>query len=173
MRTDKLLKTLVKQNMDQLLELTQYPLFTLEEDDIVKYAITSFDVLEKEILIINPENGTLKHITLDDIGQEYSFDKAYIESQLKEIDKQNEYVNQSDYLNKAYEQDIWVARRGKFYRLEDMSDIHLRNTLKIITRELNDETEYRENLPRREYYVKMLPKIAYQLSRRDVPLDCN
>lgn len=173
MRTDRLLKTLVKQNMDQLLELTQYPLFTLEEDDIVKYAITSFDVLEKEILIINPENGTLKHITLDDIGEEYSFDKAYIESQLKEIDKQNEYVNQSDYLNKAYEQDIWVARRGKFYRLEDMSDIHLRNTLKIITRELNDETEYRENLARREYYVKMLPKIAYQLSRRDVPLDCN
>lgn len=173
MRTDKLLKTLVKQNMDQLLELTQYPLFTLEEDDIVKYAITSFDVLEKEILIINPENGILKNITLDDIGEEYSFDKAYIESQLKEINKQNEYVNQSDYLNKAYEQDIWVARRGKFYRLEDMSDIHLRNTLKIITRELNDETEYRENLARREYYVMMLPKIAYQLSRRDVPLDCN
>lgn len=40
MRTDRLLKTLVKQNMDQLLELTQYPLFTLEEDDIVKLLIS-------------------------------------------------------------------------------------------------------------------------------------
>lgn len=173
MKTDKLLKKSIEHNMMLLQEINQYPIYTLEEDRIVNYTIASFDVLDKTILLINSETGTSKNITLDEIGEKYSFDKTFVEQQLNEINIHNDFVNQSDYLNKAYEQDIWVARRGKFYRLEDMSDIHLRNTLKIITRELNDETEYRENLARREYYVKMLPKIAYQLSRRDVPLDCN
>lgn len=134
MKTDKLLKKSIEHNMMLLQEINQYPIYTLEEDRIVNYTIASFDVLDKTILLINSETGTSKNITLDEIGEKYSFDKTFVEQQLNEINIHNDFVNQSDYLNKAYEQDIWVARRGKFYRLEDMSDIRLRNTLKIITK---------------------------------------